>query len=543
MSGPLSTSSDSVGPSILAVLKTLVAALRQLWTESSLADGRESRSSPARVQTSGQTDAVRLPSSGRLIRGAPGVTVGVSGRETTWGSRTESPTLRELIRTPLIHATAWHKTPGVEQPELSAGELAVRDAFRAAVAALRSDQALFRRIYDGRGYKTYAPSELDSVVQNASQEHIDFAVAMLLSEALEVEFALAGLDVQQLDTFDGWDRVAEAAAEQIGRLAVRRTYKYVARAFLNGPLLDLDGTQAVEIGRLADSPDGAISIGPVSDALLAELVEGVSFASRLPEGLDRSNTLVSFPVALDVDAPLEEYLLAYPRAAEVARRVVDVLRIVHSGDIGIGYVQLAAVTPHTPGIRPTYARDYQPEIAVFVPRRIAYGPPMFQPLGAEEIEVIRRLLPRHLAGARIRGLDVAMHRFRESYERYHPEDPERLLDVGIAFEAIFLNDGKDKELGYRLRLRAARFLHERFDDRNATFEVLKRLYDARSEIAHGASESVTPAKRAQYASTLETALQLLRLALREVLDGRGPEGLSEAATRDWWRKIELGPVS
>jgi hypothetical protein len=231
----------------------------------------------------------------------------------------------------------------------------------------------------------------------------------------------------------------------------------------------------------------------------------------------------------------------HPWAAEVVANVMDVLRIVHGGDIGVGALRVVPRSRHTPHIRRTYAWDYEPEVTPYLARRTAYGLPPAESLAPSEVDDIRRLLPKHLLGVQQKGLGVALQRFRDSYERHSPEDPQRLLDVAIAFEALLLNDGPDKELSYRLRLRGARWLHGAPEARRATFQLLRDLYGVRSQIAHGETlASLGLADRRRLAAVLRDAPVLLRQALRHSLEGRGPEGLEGEALQAWWRGIELG---
>lgn len=141
----------------------------------------------------------------------------------------------------------------------------------------------------------------------------------------------------------------------------------------------------------------------------------------------------------------------------------------------------------------------------------------------------------------MRGFEVGIRRFRDSWERYSPDDPERLLDIAIAFEAIFLNDGVNRELRYRLALRAARFLADSVSDRQMVFRTMTMHYDFRSAIAHGDTPTTLRPKDAErLASVLVEAPRLLREVIRRFVLGAGPRGLAGEELCAWWRSLELG---
>lgn len=113
-----------------------------------------------------------------------------------------------------------------------------------------------------------------------------------------------------------------------------------------------------------------------------------------------------------------------------------------------------------------------------------------------------------------------------------------MLDIAIAFEALLLSDGGDKELSYRLRLRGARWLEQDLPSRQRTFDLLKLLYTLRSTIAHGEDLDTGNERVAQ---VLREAPVLLRRTLRKSLDDdNAPARLSKDAASARWKEIELG---
>jgi len=82
---------------------------------------------------------------------------------------------------------------------------------------------------------------------------------------------------------------------------------------------------------------------------------------------------------------------------------------------------------------------------------------------------------------KLRDLETAIHRFNSSYVE-HLEDI--LVDQIIALESLYLGD--DKELRYKIAIRAAFLIAKGKKERKRVFKLLREAYKARSKIIHGA---------------------------------------------------------
>jgi hypothetical protein len=128
------------------------------------------------------------------------------------------------------------------------------------------------------------------------------------------------------------------------------------------------------------------------------------------------------------------------------------------------------------------------------------------------------------------------------YERHTPDDPELILAMAVAFEALYLNEADDSkhELSYRLRLRAARFLRGTVQDRQVVFDILRDLYGFRSRVAHGSSiENLKEADSKKLERVLAKCPELLKETLLAVLNGSGPWNQCGDKKIQGWREIEL----
>jgi hypothetical protein len=103
---------------------------------------------------------------------------------------------------------------------------------------------------------------------------------------------------------------------------------------------------------------------------------------------------------------------------------------------------------------------------------------------------------------------IPIQRFNDSYSRVKEED--QLIDQMIAFESLYLGD--DKELGYKLALRAALLLADDVPKRKEIRRRLKEAYKARGQIVHG---STVPANLPQLvADTKEYLRQSIKRFLK-----------------------------
>jgi len=114
---------------------------------------------------------------------------------------------------------------------------------------------------------------------------------------------------------------------------------------------------------------------------------------------------------------------------------------------------------------------------------------------------------------------VALTRFNYAYERERPED--RLIDLWVALEALFLGPEQQQELSYRAALRVAYYLEQPGPTRQALYNQVKRSYSHRSRVVHG---HPPPSDIAQ---TLEHVESALRKSLGKVLTSGGTPNLSQ----------------
>lgn len=82
------------------------------------------------------------------------------------------------------------------------------------------------------------------------------------------------------------------------------------------------------------------------------------------------------------------------------------------------------------------------------------------------------------------SLAVAIRRFGYAYERWKLDD--KIVDYMVAFEALFSKEHEGSEsIGYKLSVRAARFLAKDYSQRRRIMKEMRDFYKLRSTIIHG----------------------------------------------------------
>lgn len=117
-------------------------------------------------------------------------------------------------------------------------------------------------------------------------------------------------------------------------------------------------------------------------------------------------------------------------------------------------------------------------------------------------------------------LGIALDRFNASYRwKQGFQDHERIIDIVIALENIF---GKDvlkqtTEIGYRLRMQAARYLGENVDERKVLQKFFSKLYGLRSKIVHGDAGNVADMVQKDFKKPLSEVVAEAEKYLRKAL--------------------------
>ena len=527
---------DALNP-LAAALEHYVQTLRAAWTHPRFpAPSHYLNTKTTIVVTKGTEEAARLPLTGRLVRGTVGVSVGLAARD-----RGLSP-----LSLALQSESEW----GVSPPPTEQEERLVRavaSAHKDLCRAVRDVPPLHVQILLAGGYKTHTGDEARAqATDEATADHgWDVQMRLALGKHLDRAFLACGFDPDSPSAFDRWDDVAPGALDSLAALLTRTHWSYDVVALLNAPPVDDDAPLHL-IDTLVDGQPVAITIEAATDELLSRFVDGpYNFAGDIAATYTSPvNSALRVRLSLPVEDSEASYIEVLSRAADLLVRTVDVLRIAASGDVGIVGVEPVPVHPDAPGIR-WFNAGYTPTFAGILPRRTFFYTGSTAPISDAQLATLRDILPAYLDRTHgVQGLDVAMRRYRDSRERHRPGDPESLLDLTAAFEALVLNDGVARELSYRLSTRVARLFGSCFEDRYIAFDLLRTMYGIRSKLAHGATlDSMKPKAAQQVQYAMDYGPGVFELIIRHFLRGEGPSHLKGQKLSEWWCRVELSDES
>jgi len=492
------------------------------------------------IVTESNDEARLLPETQRPVRGADGVSVRVATLDIP----------ERAVRLMMRAEGEWHTYPPMAPDETELKE-AVVATHRGLCRAVKATPKLHERIHLSGGYKTHSGDEARQLVAQKNDDETNWDITLRLAVGGRLQRALddLGFDPRNPEAFDRWEAAVAATVESVRALVERTHWTYDVVALLNAPPIDTDIPIPIADTAL-DGQDTTVTIEAASDKLLSRFIDGpYNFAGSIT-GVYTSpvNSALRLRLALPVEAPEADYLAALGSAAELFARIVDVLRLVYTGDLGIVGVEPVPVDFDAPAIR-SFNAGHNPTFAGILPRRTFFFQRSTTPLSEKEVAELRAMLPLYLDGSHgVEGLDIAVRRYRDSRERHRPGDPESLLDLTAAYEALILNDGGQGELSYRLALRVARLSGGSFEDRHIIFEILRGMYGARSRLAHGATlDSMKQIDRERVQAALDLGPAIFRWIVRHFLVGEGPSHLRNRgqgrALTHWWRSVELGDDS
>ena len=122
-------------------------------------------------------------------------------------------------------------------------------------------------------------------------------------------------------------------------------------------------------------------------------------------------------------------------------------------------------------------------------------------------------------------LMIAVKRWIKS--KTSQEDVDRMIDLGIALESLYLPTGTREQLTYQFRLRASRYLGENKADRKDLLLEFKKIYGCRSTAVHGGTLDETVKIKTvpiPISSFIERAQDYCRHSILKILkEGKFPD--------------------
>jgi hypothetical protein len=203
-------------------------------------------------------------------------------------------------------------------------------------------------------------------------------------------------------------------------------------------------------------------------------------------------------------------------------RFFNVLPLVSTGDVEVGATMTWSKIGDPWGLQSAlYARGARPGLNAFPRNAVLSNATLDRNTQAELVRywmLLQRALPSE-------ALKLAMSRLQDAASRDRVAD--RLIDLIIAAEALFIPSGDRSELTFRTSFHAALFLETDLAARRRVFKTLSAGYGMRSAIAHGRTPDT--------ANVLGERLSLEQLTPRveEIVRRALQRMLEQSSTPDW----------
>ena len=131
-------------------------------------------------------------------------------------------------------------------------------------------------------------------------------------------------------------------------------------------------------------------------------------------------------------------------------------------------------------------------------------------------------------------LQIPIDRWIQSKAGGEPVD--KMIDLGIAFEALYVPDGGG-DITYKFSIRAARHLGKDKEDRNKLLTKFKQIYDCRSKAVHNGKLEEMPKfgkRRIPASDLIKKSQNFCRKSIMKVLNDGCPPN------KDYWNNLMLG---
>jgi Apea-like HEPN len=135
--------------------------------------------------------------------------------------------------------------------------------------------------------------------------------------------------------------------------------------------------------------------------------------------------------------------------------------------------------------------------------------------------------------------DICTRRFAMAFDRGRVDD--QLIDMMIVAEALFLSDQSTdrSELGYRMRLRAAKLLQKHDGtDPGGTAKLFSEVYSLRSTIVHGGPLPINSSRKCPAPEAITVFTNVMRRCLQIAIEQYSTT--TEFATSEFWDGLVFG---
>lgn len=200
----------------------------------------------------------------------------------------------------------------------------------------------------------------------------------------------------------------------------------------------------------------------------------------IPSGLPST-----WAIAGEFVQPWQSTVIQVHSTQERFGRVVEALHLLHDEMADFPFVIFGEAS------RPVYHMGSRsnPFPSLLAWQRALGRPYVLQPVEYVRLKELAGEMDRRVAIDSAGALGIAIGRMNATHLRF--VDADRIIDSAICLEAILLK-GVESELSYRQAIRGAHLLGGSDSERLDTFRFLRKAYDRRSKIVHGATDPGVP---------------------------------------------------
>jgi hypothetical protein len=224
------------------------------------------------------------------------------------------------------------------------------------------------------------------------------------------------------------------------------------------------------------------------------------------------------PKRIGPHEPGAEAFVGIPEATKLFQEILAVLRLFKGDRIALpGQVTLSEFF----GARSRQGPSFTSSPNIFAPTY------KLEPGEGRQVQRLWQRL-RHPGVLKRSFIGTAVRRFGYASDRNRTED--RLVDLMIAAEGIFLGSNEIDELAYKLSMRFAHFAKVPGSTVRERFEHVKKAYRARSEIVHG--DRLKTLKQDELGPFTDKTADYVRVALRQII-GEAQRSVERKTLIDW----------
>jgi hypothetical protein len=352
----------------------------------------------------------------------------------------------------------------------------IQDVLDEIVPRVFRNKKLYNLFLESIGYKT---TKLGNVPEGFyDQKYVSFWIKWFIRDIFKKYLKDHFIDNAEKYRKISPVTIAEYFEKTKRYICRKRNHKYKISFYLNSPF-----SSSIEESYLCSISSNGEKTKLYSSYVLDSEVDGLKQEINNNDILQTINTKIFYYRRIDINSEVIDFEKQYSEAEDIAYRLITNLRLIYENEIGILHISIDPVDYCTPQIRNTYSYRYNEKYSYYFPKRYIFYADHKNDI--QEKELKKSLVSLCSMEKTIKGIDIAKKRYNEAINGYLPNEIDRLLDITIALEALYLNDQENKEMSFRLCLRAAKFLDIDLKKRITIYNLLKDLYYYRSRITHG----------------------------------------------------------